>query len=286
MEQSVHPHGHGGVGSLRPGTWASSPSSSLEMVDAALAATDPDQSRLRDLPARVVVYLLVAGCLFVRELGYGRVWQRLCAGLDGLPLATPTASASPRPAAASGRAAADAVRAARWPGPGEPSAGSGSVGCWCAPSTAPPTRCGRHPGQPWRLHHPAQQPRRLGLSAAAPGRLGRLPHGTRSLIAVFGPTSSGEATMTKPSIAEHLHAGMLVLCDLASPPTLTGHRRHRPAAGALQGQPQAADGWPPARRLLAIGARRGPGPRRRRPDHHRHPRRPGQPGGFTGWPPP
>jgi hypothetical protein len=64
----------------------------FEMVDAALVATGRTQSRLRDLPARVVVYLLVAGCLFA-ELGYVQVWQRLCAGLDGLPVATPTASA-------------------------------------------------------------------------------------------------------------------------------------------------------------------------------------------------
>jgi hypothetical protein len=37
--------------------------------------------------------------------------------------------------------------------------------------------------------------------------------GTRSLIqVVFGPTSSGETTMTN-QLAEHLHPGMLVLCD-------------------------------------------------------------------------
>jgi hypothetical protein len=64
----------------------------FELVDAALVATGRTQSRLRDLPARVVVYLLVAGCLFA-EQGYVQVWQRLCAGLDGLPVATPTASA-------------------------------------------------------------------------------------------------------------------------------------------------------------------------------------------------
>lgn len=64
----------------------------FEMVDAALAQTGRVQARLRDLPARVVVYLLVAGCLFA-ELGYVQVWQRLTAGLEGLPVATPTASA-------------------------------------------------------------------------------------------------------------------------------------------------------------------------------------------------
>jgi len=34
----------------------------FEMVDAALAATGTIQSRTRLLPARVVVYLLLAGC--------------------------------------------------------------------------------------------------------------------------------------------------------------------------------------------------------------------------------
>jgi hypothetical protein len=47
--------------------------------------------------------------------------------------------------------------------------------------------------------------------------------GTRSLIeVVFGPTSSGETTMTN-QLAEHLHAGMLVLCDRnLTTATLTG----------------------------------------------------------------
>jgi hypothetical protein len=36
----------------------------FEMVDAVLAQTGAVQSRIRVLPARVVVYLLLAGCLF------------------------------------------------------------------------------------------------------------------------------------------------------------------------------------------------------------------------------
>jgi hypothetical protein len=64
----------------------------FEMVDAVLADTCRVQRRVRDLPARVVVYLLLAGCLFT-ELGYSQVWHRLTAGLDGLPAAVPTASA-------------------------------------------------------------------------------------------------------------------------------------------------------------------------------------------------
>ena len=43
----------------------------FEMVDAALAETCRLQRRVRDLPARVVVYLLLAGCLFA-ELGTRR----------------------------------------------------------------------------------------------------------------------------------------------------------------------------------------------------------------------
>lgn len=44
----------------------------FEMVDDALERTGAVQSRVRLLPSRVVVYLLLAGCLFA-ELGYGQV---------------------------------------------------------------------------------------------------------------------------------------------------------------------------------------------------------------------
>jgi hypothetical protein len=64
----------------------------FEMVDAVLAETGAVQVRVRDLPSRVVVYVLLAGCLFT-ELGYRKVWQRLVAGLDGLPVAHPGAAA-------------------------------------------------------------------------------------------------------------------------------------------------------------------------------------------------
>lgn len=64
----------------------------FEMVDEVLAETHRTQARVRDLPARVVVYLLLAGCLFT-DRGYGQVWHRLVAGLDGLAVAAPTAAA-------------------------------------------------------------------------------------------------------------------------------------------------------------------------------------------------
>lgn len=40
----------------------------------------------------MVVYLLLAGCLFA-ELGYRQVWLRLVSGLEGLPLPDPTEAA-------------------------------------------------------------------------------------------------------------------------------------------------------------------------------------------------
>jgi hypothetical protein len=64
----------------------------FEMVDDVLAATGRTQRRVRLLPARVVVYLLLAGCLFA-DLGYRQVWAKLVAGLRGLPVPDPCGSA-------------------------------------------------------------------------------------------------------------------------------------------------------------------------------------------------
>ena len=50
------------------------------------------QARVRALPSRVVVYLLLAAALFA-ELGYGQVWARMTAGLDGIDVADPVSSA-------------------------------------------------------------------------------------------------------------------------------------------------------------------------------------------------
>ncbi|WP_433521572.1 IS4 family transposase [Nocardia pseudovaccinii] len=64
----------------------------FEMVDAALESGRAVQTRLRELPSRVVVYLLLAGCLFP-DVGYRGVWAKLCSGLVGLPVAAPGSSA-------------------------------------------------------------------------------------------------------------------------------------------------------------------------------------------------
>ena len=64
----------------------------FEMVDAVLAQSGAVQRRSRLLPSRVVVYLLLAAGLFT-EIGFCQVWARLCAGLPGLSVPTPAASA-------------------------------------------------------------------------------------------------------------------------------------------------------------------------------------------------
>ncbi|MFC9695114.1 IS4 family transposase [Kribbella sp. NPDC056951] len=65
----------------------------FEMVDEVLASNRRVQARVRDLPSRVVVYLLLAAALF-SEMGYGQVWARLVSGLDGLDTAVAAPSSS------------------------------------------------------------------------------------------------------------------------------------------------------------------------------------------------
>ena len=60
----------------------------FEMVDAVLAETGAMQRRVRAVPARVVVYLLLAGCLFA-DLGYRQVWHRLWPGSPAWTWPTP-----------------------------------------------------------------------------------------------------------------------------------------------------------------------------------------------------
>lgn len=62
----------------------------FELVDHALACAGGLQQRLRRIPSRVVVYLLLAGALWP-SLGRQRVWSHLTASLPGpLPLPAPS----------------------------------------------------------------------------------------------------------------------------------------------------------------------------------------------------
>ena len=180
----------------------------FEMVDAVLEQTCRVQRRVRDLPARVVVYLLLAGCLFA-ELGYSQVWHRLTAGLDGLPVAVPTASAM--------------TQARRRLGPGplrelfallrgpSPAAARWRELLVCAidgtimpvaDSTANLAVYSRqHGGRNGDSGYP--QLRLLALVSC----------GTRTVIdAVFRPVSAGETTCARLLLGS-LHEGMLLLAD-------------------------------------------------------------------------
>jgi hypothetical protein len=169
----------------------------------------------------VVVYLLVAGCLFA-ELGYGQVWQRLCAGLDGLALATPTASALTQARRRLGPAPLRALFALLCgPAPVATLSGvrvGGLLVCAIDGTTLPvadtPANHGVYTTQPG--HHGGSGYPLLRLVAL-------VACGTRSLIAaVYGPTSSGETTLAD-RLAASLHTGMLVLCDRnLTTHTLTG----------------------------------------------------------------
>ncbi|WP_433433055.1 IS4 family transposase [Nonomuraea sp. CA-141351] len=183
----------------------------FEMVDEALTRTGRTQVRVRDLPSRVVVYLLLAGCLFP-ELGWRQVWQRLTAGLTGLKLAVPTAAALVQ---ARRRVGVEPVRWL-WELLRGPAAGIATTGVWwrglricaidgttmAAPDTAANlSRFTKHRCNNGGSGYP--QIRLLVLVSC----------GTRALLdAVFGTTAHGETTYA-PRLLRSLHAGMIVLLD-------------------------------------------------------------------------
>lgn len=183
----------------------------FEMVDEALAATRTTQSRLRDLPSRVVVYLLLAACLFP-EIGYTGVWRKLTAGLQGLPIATPTSSALSQARRRisvaplrwlfdllRGPAAAPGQRGTRW---------RGLLVCAIDGTTL------TVPDAPRVLARFTKQAGNHGGTGYPQVRLVALVAcGTRTVIdAVFGPTTTGETTYT-PRLLRSLHAGMILLGD-------------------------------------------------------------------------
>jgi hypothetical protein len=183
----------------------------FEMVDEVLAATGRLQQRLRLLPARVVVYVVLAGCLFA-EFGYPQVWQQLTAGLAGLGLVEPTSSAlrqarqrlGPKPLRAlfdllRGPAATTAIRAVRWRG----LLLTAIDGTILSVADASAVRA-RYPKQ--RGNHGGSGYPTLRLSAL-------VTCGTRSVIdAVFDPITIGELDQARV-LARNLHAGMLLLAD-------------------------------------------------------------------------
>jgi hypothetical protein len=180
----------------------------FEMVDEVLKQTCRLQQRVRDLPARVVVYLLLAGCLFA-DLGYGQVWRRLAAGLGGLPVAAPTASAM--------------TQARRRLGPGP----LRELFCLLR---GPSPQAARWKGLlvcavDGTIMAVADSPENLAVYSKQRGGangggsyptlrlLALVSCGTRTVIdAVFRPASDGETTCARP-LLRSLDAGMILLAD-------------------------------------------------------------------------
>jgi hypothetical protein len=183
----------------------------FEMVDAAVEATGAVQARVRELPSRVVVYLLLAGCLFA-EQGYPGVWKRLTAGLGGLQVAAPTAGALAqarrRVGAAPLRFLFDLLR-----GPAATLAGNGVR--WCGLLVC--AIDGTTMAVPDSAANLATYPK-AGGPAGGPGyplmRLTALVAcGTRTVIdAVFGPLRIGELTHAH-QLTRGMRPGMIVLAD-------------------------------------------------------------------------
>jgi hypothetical protein len=183
----------------------------FEMVDEVLAVTRRTQQRIRLLPARVVVYLLLAGCLFP-ELGYPLVWRKLTAGLAALGLAEPSSGtlreARQRLGSAPLRALFDLLRgpavttathAVRWRGLLVTAIDGTTMSV--ADADAVRVRYRKQRGNHGGAGYPA-----LRLSVL-------LTCGTRSVIdAVFGPNSTGELDQAR-ALARSLRAGMLLLAD-------------------------------------------------------------------------
>lgn len=168
---------------------------------------------MRLLPARVVVYLLLAGCLFA-ELGYRQVWGKLTSGLCGVPglsVASPSGSALRQARARLGpqpmRALFDLLRGppvttathVRWRGL-LLTVIDGTI-LTVADAPANTVRYAKQRGNNGGSGYP-----QLRLSAL-------LACGTRSILdAVSDPVSTGELDQAR-HLTRSLRPGMLLLAD-------------------------------------------------------------------------
>ena len=183
----------------------------FEMVDAVLADCGCVQRRVRKLPARVVVYLLLAAAFF-EPAGYPAVWRKLTSALEGAGAAEVTAAAlwqaRTRLGPAPLRALFDLLRGS--------AAAPRTCGSWwrgllvcaidgtaldVADTPGHRARLGKGDNQYATAGYP--QIRLVALVAC----------GTRAIIdAVFGPAADGESTYVT-RLLRSLHTGMIVLTD-------------------------------------------------------------------------
>lgn len=180
---------------------------SFDLIDAAINAAGAAQKRVRRLPTRVVVYVLLAGVLFA-DTGYRQVLARLSRGA-GLSLSVPGSSALSQAFRRIGTGPlAELFDLLRGPAAGSPR-WRGLLVCaidgttmFVPDSDANAAAFGRQSGRP---DAPAGYPMLRLVSIVACG--------TRTVIdAVFGPYRKGETTYA-PALTNSLRPGMVLLGD-------------------------------------------------------------------------
>lgn len=178
----------------------------FEMVDEVLAHTRTTQRRLRQLPSRVVVYLLLAAALFA-EQGYRQVWARLTTGPDHpgpIPSSSALAQARRRIGPAPLKAlfellAGPPAGAVRWRGLLVCAMDGTTMSVPDSPANL--ARYGRGSGSHGGSGYPL-----LRLVAV-------VACGTRTVLAAaFGPHRTGE-TSYAPQVLGCLGPGMVLLAD-------------------------------------------------------------------------
>jgi hypothetical protein len=184
----------------------------FELVDAVLEEVGAVQRRLRDLPSRVGVYLLLAMGLF-EQAGLAVVWSKLVAGLVGVPVAMPSEKAlrdlrrriGPAPLKALFEHLAGPLAQPRTPGVCY--RGMRTVAFdGCSSIKVPDSVRNR-----WRF---PKVKYRMGFAGYPALMLMALVEtGTRAVIgAAFGPAAPGERAYAA-KLVPHLGQGMLVLND-------------------------------------------------------------------------
>lgn len=183
----------------------------FDMVDEALAETGATQQRLRKLPARVVVYLLLAAALF-EECGYLAVWNKLTAALETLPVAKITGAALWN---ARTRLGADPLRALfdllRGPASAIRTPGTHFKGLLTVAIDGTYLDVPDSPLHRARLGKVTNQYATSGYPQICLSAL--VACGTRAVLDTsFGPRSNGE-TLYGTRLMRSVHAGMIVLLD-------------------------------------------------------------------------
>lgn len=182
-----------------------------ELVDEVLEATRRRERRVRLLPSRVVVYLLVAAGFFA-DSGWCGVWDRLVAGLPGDQPQRPSSSAICQALTRVGvtplKAIFDLLA-----GPGA-TLGAGVSFRGLLVCAVDGTHLMLPDEDEVKKVYPKPNPGPNGEVGYPHARLVALVAcGTRHLIGVvFGTTSIGE-TVWAAGLVQHLHAGMLLLGD-------------------------------------------------------------------------